>query len=50
MKISLLIEIRPFYNSVNTYSSNSGYTVENWSSEIPDHVHFLGQSFITKKL
>ena len=35
MKIPLLNEIQPFDNSVNLYSSISGHTFENMSSEKP---------------
>ena len=36
IKIPLLNEIYPFDNSVNLYSSISGYTFENMSSEKPE--------------
>ena len=41
MKNPLLNEIRPFYNSVNMYSSNSGHTVENQSIQTPESDHFF---------
>ena len=33
IKIPLLYEIQPFDNTEKVYESNSGHSVENWSSE-----------------
>ena len=41
MKIPLLYEINPFDNSVNPYSSISGHTFENWSSEKPEYGYLM---------